>query len=249
MGRRVLITGGGRGIGAGVTRELVAAGHAALVVAHRSTEDASRLCDELNDRHGAGSAQWVACDLADAEALEAFCSTLEARHGDFDGLVHCAGVSQDSLAAVAPLDVARNMMQINYWAFVQLYQALVRPMSLRRYGRILCIGSVAAELGMRGNALYAGSKAALLGFMRSSMTEIAGRNITINCIEPGFIDTRLLADYETRREAIQQSIPVGRYGTPQEVAGLAALLFSPAGAYITGQALVVDGGLSRGMAR
>lgn len=246
MRRQVVVTGGGRGIGASISTALVQAGFVVLIVGHRGISAGFALCEELDARYGAGSARWVGCDLGDALAVEGLCRSLEAE--DIYGLVHCAGVSQDSLAAVADLDTARHMMQVNFWAFVQLYQALVRPMSMRRAGRILCIGSVAADFGMKGNALYASSKAALRGFVRSSMTEVASRAITINCIEPGFIETALLDRYAEQRSAIDRRIPAGRYGSPEEVAGLAAFLFSEAGSYINGQHLTVDGGLSRSMA-
>ncbi|NMZ50383.1 SDR family oxidoreductase [Pseudomonas poae] len=246
MRRQVVITGGGRGIGASISRALVQAGFTVRIVGHRSVTAGAALCEMLDAQYGEGSARWLGCDLGDALDVEHLCRSLE--EDEFYGLVHCAGISQDSLAAVADLEAARRMMQINFWTFVQLYQALVRPMSMRRAGRILCIGSVAADFGMKGNALYASSKAALRGFVRSSMTEVASRAITINCIEPGFIDTALLDRYADQRRAIDRRIPAGRFGSPEEVAGLAAFLFSEAGGYINGQHLTVDGGLSRSMA-
>ncbi|KTT63948.1 hypothetical protein NS383_17595 [Pseudomonas oryzihabitans] len=237
----VLVTGGAGGIGLSISRRLLEAGHDVVMVGRRDPSQLSGL--------DSATVRWLACDLGDSQAVEMLCATLQQERLGFHGLVHCAGVSLDALAAVADLEAARRMMQINFWSFVQLYQAVIRSMSTRRAGRIVCIGSVAADFGMKGNTLYAASKGALRAFVRSCMTELAGRDITINCIEPGYIDTALVERYAERRAELDRHIPAGRFGQPDEIAGLVGFLFSDAGSYINGQCLVADGGLSRSLSR
>jgi 3-oxoacyl-[acyl-carrier protein] reductase len=133
---------------------------------------------------------------------------------------------------------------VNFWSFARLAKALIRGMVRARTGRIVAIGSAAALQGNPGNAAYAASKGALLSYCRTLTVETARRGITVNYLAPGFIDTDMLAPYAAYREQMEKQIPAGRFARPEEIAGLAAFLMSPAAAYITGAVLPVDGGLT-----
>jgi len=139
---------------------------------------------------------------------------------------------------------AEVAMQVNFWSFTRLAAGLVRTMMRARDGRIVAIGSVTAERGNQGNAAYAASKAALLGYTRTLAVESASRGITVNYVAPGFIDTDMLSKYGKYRESMESQIPAKRFAKPEDVAGIVAFLLTPHAAYITGAYLPVDGGLT-----
>jgi 3-oxoacyl-[acyl-carrier protein] reductase len=240
--RRVLVTGGGRGLGAQIVRELAGAGHEVVFTYRSASAEADALVKELAGSKVTGRS----CDLADDSAVDALISSLEAE-APFSGLVHNAGMSYDALAAVMKISEAEKVMRVNFWSFVRLSQALVRPMTRARDGRIVVIGSLAALHANVGNGAYGASKAALFAFARTLATETARRAVTVNYIAPGFLDTEMLTPYAQYRDKLESGIPAGRLGKPEDVAGLVAFLMSPSAAYITGAVLPVDGGLSAGL--
>ncbi len=244
MGGRVLVTGGGRGIGAAIVRELAALGHAVEFTYNSSSGAARDLAAEIGAAHPGASVATVQCDLGDRAAVDEFAGRLEADGDGFYGLVHNAGLSYDNLAAMVDVDAASAAMEVNFWSLVRLVKALVRPMRASRAGRIVAIGSATATRGNQGNAIYAASKAAILGYCATLSVESAARGITVNYVAPGFVDTDMLASYEGYREKLEKQIPAGRYGTPEEVAALVGFLMSERAGYITGATLAVDGGLS-----
>ena len=239
---RVLVTGGGKGVGAAIVRTLVEAGHDVDFTYRSSGEAAKALADGLMQAHSGRTITAHAVDLADKEALEAFCETLEGE--SFFGLVHNAGQPYDALAAMMQQDKAEAAMQVNFWSLTRIAKSLMRGMIRAKAGRIVAIGSVAALQGNPGNAAYAASKGALISYCRTLSVETAKRGVTVNVIAPGFIDTDMMAPYAAYRDNMEKQIPAGRFARPEEVAGLAAFLLSEPAAYITGAVLPIDGGLT-----
>ncbi|MGE0717230.1 MAG: SDR family NAD(P)-dependent oxidoreductase, partial [Alphaproteobacteria bacterium] len=185
--RRVLVTGGGRGIGAAVVRALDQAGFA-VDFTHR------RPADGLPGRG-------IAVDLADRAAVDALAE--RAADEGYYGLVHNAGATSDRLAAMVDQGQAEAVMQVNFWAMARIAKALVRPMTAAGAGRIVAIGSVAALAGSRGNAVYAASKAALLAYQRTLVQEVARKGVTVNYVAPGFVDTEMMAAYAAQRARLE----------------------------------------------
>ncbi len=239
---RVLVTGGGKGVGAAIVRALAAAGHD-VDFTYRSSGDAAKaLADELMLKNPGRSIKAHEVDLADKAALETFCEMLEGE--SFFGFVHNAGQPYDALAAMMQQDKAEAAMQVNFWSLTRIAKSLMRGMIRGKAGRIVAIGSVAALQGNPGNAAYAASKGALIAYCRTLSVETAKRNVTVNVIAPGFIDTDMMAPYAAYRETMEKQIPAGRFAKPDEIAGLAAFLMSEPAAYITGAVLPIDGGLT-----
>ncbi|HZB62398.1 MAG TPA: SDR family NAD(P)-dependent oxidoreductase [Microvirga sp.] len=239
---RVLVTGGGKGVGAAIVRALVAAGYD-VDFTYRSSGDAAKaLADELMQSSSGRTVTAHAVDLFDKAALEAFCETLEGE--GFFGLVHNAGQPYDALAAMMQQDKAEAAMQVNFWSFTRIAKSLMRGMIRAKAGRIVAIGSVAALQGNPGNAAYAASKGALISYCRTLSVETAKRGVTVNVIAPGFIDTDMMDPYAAYRDNMEKQIPAGRFARPEEIAGLAAFLLSDPAAYVTGAVLPIDGGLT-----
>ena len=233
MSRVVLVTGGNRGIGLAVARELAEAGHT-VVVTHRSGEPPEGL-------HG------VQCDVTDSAAVDAAFSQVESEHGPVEVVVANAGVTQDGLLMRMPEEAFTGVLDANLTGAWRVTQRATRGMMKARFGRLIYISSVVGLMGAPGQANYAASKAGLIGLARSVARELGGRGVTANVITPGYVDTDMTADLsDKRREEMMAAIPIGRTAKPEEIAKAVAFLASDDAAYITGAVLPVDGGVGMG---
>jgi len=241
--RRVLVTGGGRGLGSAIVRMLAGAGHDVTFTYRSANAEADALVKELGAAYPAQAFAAHQADLADKAAVEKLAATIETE-APYSAFVHNAGQSYDTLAVMLDQSKAEAAMQVNFWSFTLLAAKLVRQMMRAKDGRVVVIGSVTAERGNQGNAAYAASKAALLGYSRTLAIESASRGITVNYVAPGFIDTEMMAKYGKYRESMEQQIPAKRFAAPEDIAGIVAFLLTPQASYITGAYLPVDGGLT-----
>lgn len=237
-----IVTGAGRGIGQAIAIRLAAEG-ARVACVSRNESNAKRVADQLNTLR-ADSAKHYAVDVADHAAVQ---KTGEQIFKDFtkvDILVNNAGVTRDGLAMRMSVEDWDTVINTNLRGAFNFTQAILRPMIKQRSGRIINITSVIGLIGNAGQTNYAASKAGLIGFTKSLARELASRNITVNAIAPGFITTDMTAGLsDDIKKTIQSQIPLGKTGTPEDVANLTAFLASAEAAYITGQVVCVDGGM------
>ena len=239
-GRVAFVTGASRGIGRAIAARLAANG--AVVVAAARGDNAQRTVDAI--RSAGGQAEAVSLDVTDAAAAEAAIADTVQRHGRVDILVNNAGITRDQLMLRLKREDWDAVLATNLTSAYTLTQAVLKPMIRQRSGRIVCISSVVGQSGNPGQANYAASKAGLIGFAKAVALEVASRNITVNVVAPGMIETDMTgAIAEKAREAMLARIPLGRLGAPDEVAAAVSFLASDEAAYITGQVLAVNGGM------
>jgi 3-oxoacyl-[acyl-carrier protein] reductase len=243
-GRTALVTGASRGIGRAIALALAAAG-ATVIGTATSAEGAARIGEQLAAAPVPGrGAVWNATDAASTEAL---LKELEAGGALPTILVNNAGIARDALLLRMKSEDWDETLAINLSAVFRLTKGCLRHMLRERQGRIVSIGSVVGAIGNAGQAHYSAAKAGLVGFSKALAREVATRNITVNTVAPGFIETNMTAALnEAQRAAYLAQIPMGRFGTVEEVAQAVIFLVSPAAAYITGQTLHVNGGMYMG---
>jgi 3-oxoacyl-[acyl-carrier protein] reductase len=236
----VLVTGASRGIGRAVAARVAAAG-ATVVLGAR---DESRLAEAVAEITGRGGrAESVALDVAERASVESAVGRVLEVHGRLDGLVNNAGVTRDNLLLRMKDEEWQQVLATNLTGVFLCTQAALKAMLKQRAGRIVNVTSVVGLTGNAGQANYAASKAGVVGFTRSVAREVASRGITANAVAPGFIETDMTATMTDKaRAAVTAAIPMGRVGSPEDVAGMIVFLLSDAAAYVTGQVLGVDGG-------
>ncbi len=240
-GKIALVTGASRGIGEAIARRLAAEG-ATVVAAARTAEALEKVVARIAG--AGGRAQALTLDLADPASVGNGVKSVLAGHGRIDVLVNNAGITEDNLMIRMSREAWDRVLATNLTGVFLLTQAAVKAMLRQRYGRIVNITSVVGLMGNAGQVNYAASKAGLVGLTKSVARELASRNITCNAIAPGFIATALSEKMsDTARESLSGQIPLGRLGTPEDVAAAVAFLASDEAAYMTGTVLNVSGGL------
>ena len=237
-----VVTGATKGIGRAITLALLAQGATVVGVYGGDQGAAERLQAEC--AAASGRLRLTQCDVADYQAVSAFYDTVEAEFGSIDILVSNAGIRRDAVLAMMAEEDWRRVIDVNLNGSYNMAKFAVMLMMKKKYGRIIFITSPMAHLGFAGQANYAASKAGQIGMMRSLSKETAKRKITVNCVSPGFIDTDLIAGLPAERRAeYQKLVPLGRFGTPEEVADAVLFLAGRQAAYITGSVLEINGGI------
>lgn len=238
-GRGALVTGASGGLGGAIARALHA--HGARVALSGTRQDAlERLAAELGD-----GAFVLPADLGDAQAIESLAGAAEAALGAVDILVNNAGVTRDNLFVRMKDEDWDQVLNLDLTAAFRLTRACLKGMMRRRYGRVIGITSVSAVKGNPGQANYSAAKAGMIGMSKSLAVEVASRNITVNCVAPGIIQSAMTdALNDKQRETILATVPIGRLGDGAEIAAAVLYLASAEAAYVTGQTLHVNGGMA-----
>jgi 3-oxoacyl-[acyl-carrier protein] reductase len=226
-----LVIGGRRGIGAAVVRALSDRGFAVTYTYRTEPGDFPPPIEA------------VRLDLANREDVETFADSLDNAPA-WDALVQVGGTTYDALAAMIDQDRAEQAMQVNFFSFVRIARAVVRPMMRARHGRIVAVGSVIGQVASQGNTAYGATKAALLAYVKGLAIESAKRGVTVNYVAPGFVDTEMMAPFAAYRTATESRVPAGRFARPEEIAAVVTFLVSLEASYVNGAYIPVDGGLT-----
>ncbi|MCP5454603.1 MAG: 3-oxoacyl-ACP reductase FabG [Spirochaetaceae bacterium] len=236
-GRRCLVTGGSKGIGRAIVEAFLREGAAVDYLSRSRADDHDALA-------AAGPLGWLACDVSDAAALEAVVEGA-VKAAPYDVVVNNAGVTRDGLSFRMSLDDWRAVIDTNLTSAFVVSRVAARAMIKRRSGSVINVASVVGLVGNGGQANYAASKAGLIGLTKSLAREVAGRGVRVNAIAPGYIDTAMTeAIPEAAKAALRERIPLGRTGSPAEVASVALFLASDLASYVTGEVIRIDGGMA-----
>jgi 3-oxoacyl-[acyl-carrier protein] reductase len=239
-GKTALVTGASGGIGAAIAKSLHGAGASVAISGTRAA-----VLEELKAALGGEGIHVLPCNLSNAEDVEKLVPAAEAAMGGLDILVNNAGITRDGLAMRMKDDDWQAVLDVNLTSAFRLARAAMRSMMKKRWGRIISVTSVVGVTGNPGQANYVASKAGIIGMSKSLAQELAARNVTVNCVAPGFIATPMTdALNDKQREAILGRIPAGRMGGPEDIAAAVTYLASEEAAYVTGQTLHVNGGMA-----
>ncbi len=237
-----IVTGASRGIGQAIAMKLATDGFHVVLVA-RDEEKLSTVQKEIEADNGSATSH--VCDLAQRGAFGALIEQIFDEHGRIDVLVNNAGMTRDGLMLRMSDEDFDEVINVNLRSVFEGCRAVARPMMRGRFGRIINVTSVSGVSGNAGQANYASSKAGLIGLTKTIAKEFGSKGITANAIAPGFIETDMTAALgEEIRKGVEKSVPLRRYGQPEEIASAVSFLASDGGGYITGQVLVIDGGLT-----
>jgi len=238
-GKSALVTGATGGIGGAIARALHGRG-ATTAISGTRREVLDRLAGELGER-----VHVLPCNLADKDDVESLVPRAEEAMGELDILVNNAGVTRDNIFVRLSDEAWDEVIAVDLTAGFRLARTAVRGMMRRRYGRIIGITSVVGVTGNAGQGNYAAAKAGMIGMSKALAREVASRNVTVNCVAPGFIDTAMTAALnQKQREALLAAVPAARLGTAADVAAAVVFLASTEAAYVTGQTLHVNGGMA-----
>jgi 3-oxoacyl-[acyl-carrier protein] reductase len=239
-GKVAIVTGASRGIGRAIATTL--AGRGAVVIAAARGDNAAATAQEIVA--GGGRAESVSLDVTDGSSVDAMVSGVLARHGRIDVLVNNAGIARDNLMLRMKRDDWDQVIATNLTSAFTCVQAVLKPMIKQRGGRIVTISSVVGQMGNAGQANYAASKAGLIGFSKALAREVASRNITVNVVAPGLVETDMTKTITDKAQGDWASqIPLGRIGAPADIAAAVCFLASDEASYITGHVLAVNGGM------
>jgi len=237
-----LVTGAGRGIGRAIAEELAAEGVHVICVS--KSEGSCGAAAEAIQASG-GRAEALAVDVADPAAVAAACESLLKKHENIDILVNNAGITKDMLLLRMTEEDWNDVLNTNLSSCFYWTKGLLRPMTRKRWGRIINITSVVGVIGNPGQANYAAAKAGMIGFTKATAREVSSRSITANAVAPGFIETDMTKELnDSIKEEATKLIPLKRFGQPAEIAKMCAYLASEEAGYITGQTFSVDGGMA-----
>ena len=240
--RVALVTGGSRGIGRAIALELARAG-AQVVFTWVANPDAAAETEKAIAEAG-GRGRALRCDVADHDAIDALVAQILQEHGRLDVVVNNAGIARDQLILRMKPEDFDAVIATNLRGAWSVCRAAIKPMLKQRWGRIINLSSVVAQMGNAGQSNYAASKGGVEALTRSLAREVGSRNITVTAVAPGFIDTDMTRDLpEPAKKALAERIPLGRLGSAEDVAGVVRFLASEAAGYVTGQVIHVNGGL------
>ena len=242
-GEIALVTGASRGIGKAIAEQLASQG-ATVIGTATSDTGADNITAYLSANSSSGGGKGMCLNVNDADSISTVMKAITDEFGAVSILVNNAGITKDNLLMMMKEDQWNDIINTNLSSIYRLSKAVVRSMMKKRKGRIINIASVVGLTGNPGQTNYSATKAGMLGFSKSLAREIGSRNITVNCVAPGFIDTDMTRDLpEEQREALINQIPLKRLGNPADIAAAVTFLASPAAAYITGETINVNGGM------
>lgn len=243
-GKIALVTGATRGIGKAIAENLAAQG--AVVIGTATSEGGAAAISDYLAAAG-NSGKGLVLNVADPESIESVVKAIQAEFGAIEILVNNAGITRDNLMMRMKDDEWDSVIDTNLTSIYRLAKGCLRGMTKARWGRIVSVSSVVASMGNAGQANYAAAKSGMEGFTRALARELGSRNVTVNCVAPGFIDTDMTSGLPEEHKAnLQAQIPMNRLGKPEEIASVVGFLCSEGGAYITGETIQVNGGMYMG---